>query len=69
MGDRTGKALLTPEQQLRAVQVKAQHARDLPSCGSWCVAGMVATFTAGVGVVAATILWTAYLIVPSLTVH
>ena len=45
MGGVSPGALMTPEQQLRAVQTKAQHARDLPSCVPWCLAGMVATFT------------------------
>ena len=56
MADLRPASLMTPEQQLRAVQTKAQQARDLPPCGPWCLAGMVATLTAGTAAVAAAIL-------------
>ena len=35
---------MTPEQQLHALQIKAQHLRDLPAWGPWHLAGMVVAF-------------------------
>jgi hypothetical protein len=43
---------MTPEQQLRAVQIKTQQVRDLPAWGLWHVGGLVAMLIAGSGVIA-----------------